>query len=461
MTDRVAPPASIRPGEQSKGWFVIFGDYSPPSSPSLEQQRDALQKGLGRVMQWALSGRLVADALLGGCLQDRRFDPQVESSRGDWLWGMVRAVGATELFRVPVLHALYDLSDERSASQLCELALRYAEAGDEPFRTRLYEIVERKPFAHSPWLGEEEVVALGGEQGFIFAVRVRGRLLAGREWEWDDGSLTDLAVERFGEEHVSRMLDASTDEAVSRFGDHWRQDKQKKAEQTAQRSHKERMTATSVQEILRAAEGDGKCFWFRGWGMHADEAALQAVLQRLWVEQEARVIANLVRVFSARALPVFDARLIELCRHGDEEVRRRAFAALEQNAHPLVRELALTELHKGVRDGSVVALFINNYRRGDEHWILDAVELPDDECELHWLLMDVIKVLEKNTEADCSRLGVVSYASTPCENCRFYAARLLLNQHAAPGWLIEECRYDSGEDCRALVGSPTGSTEAG
>ena len=57
--------------------------------------------------------------------------------------------------------------------------------------------------------------------------------------------------------------------------------------------------------------------------------------------------------------------------------------------------------------------------------------------------MDVIKVLENNPEADCSRLGVIAYASTPCENCRFHAARLLLDRHVAPGWLTEECRFDS------------------
>ncbi len=437
-----------------------FGDHSPPLLPSLGQQQDALRKGLGRAALWASSGRLGDEPLLGACLRDQRFDTQVEHPRGDWLWLMVRAVGAIARFRVSILHALYDLSDDFSASQLCQLARRYAEAGDETFRTRLYEIVEQKPIATSPWLGEEEIVALDGEQAFLFASRVRGRLLAGRESEWDDGSLTDLAVERFGEEHVGRLLEASTDGAVSRFREHWRQEKQKRSEQQAHPSHKERMAATCVEEVLRAAEGNSRCFWFRGWGMHADDAALQAVLQRLWAEQEPRVIANLVKVFSARPLPEFDARFVELCRHGDEEVRRRAFAALGQNAHPLVREFALSEFQEGVRDGSVIALFVNNYRQGDEHRILEAIELPDDECGLHWLLMDVIKVLEKNPEADCSRLGVIGYASTPCENCRFYAARLLQNQHAAPGWVTDECPYDSCEDCRELVTKPTGATEA-
>src|SRR5262245_48145572 len=132
-----------------------FDDYSPPPSPSPEQQRDSLRKGLGRALQWALSGRLGDEPLLEACLRDQRFDAQVEDSRGDWLWRMVRALGAAERFRVPVLHALYDLSDEGSASQLCQLACRFAESGDETFRTRLYEVVQQKPFADRPWLGEE------------------------------------------------------------------------------------------------------------------------------------------------------------------------------------------------------------------------------------------------------------------------------------------------------------------
>jgi hypothetical protein len=221
------------------------------------------------------------------------------------------------------------------------------------------------------------------------------------------------------------------------------------------------MVATPVEEVVREAEGEGKCFWLRRWGRKADEADLQTVLQYLWASREPRVIANLLKIFSARALPAFDARLIELCRHGDEEVRRRAFGALEQHAHPLVREFAVAEIQKPVHDRSVVALFINNYRQGDEHRILEAMELPEGMSELHWLLMDAIKVLQKNPEADCSRLGIIGYALTPCENCRFDGARLLLDRQLAPLWLTQECRYDSGEDCRELVKKAGRSTETG
>src|SRR5437762_4241280 len=138
--------------------------------------------------------------------------------------------------------------------------------------------------------------------------------------------------------------------------------------------------------------------------MHADPADLEAVLQRLWSAHDPKVIANYLKVFSNRALPRFDARLIGLCRHAEAEVRRRAFSALAKNTHRLIREFALTGLVNGLHDWAHVSLFVSNYEQGDEHRILEAMEFPTDECELHWLLMDVSQVLEKNPKADCSQL---------------------------------------------------------
>jgi hypothetical protein len=375
---------------------------------------------------------------------------------------MIREVGAVDRFRVPILHALYELSEERSANQLCELARSYAEAGDQTFRMRLYEIVEQKPVADSPWLGEEEIIGLDGEEAFLFAARVRGEKLAGREWEWDDNSLVEQAMERFGEERVNSLLNDTSHGAIVSFRTGWRRQKEAMAGREPSLSHRERMRAITVEDILLAAESDKPRFhFFRGWGMYADDADLELILQHLRAAREPMVIAHLLRVFSNRAVPRFVECLIELGRHDETEVRRRAISALEKIEHPLVREFALTELEKGMRGESVVGLFVRNYRQGDERRILEGIELPDDDCELHWLLMDVIKVLEANPDAECSRLGVIAYASTPCGSCRFDAARLLLSRHVAPTWLTEECCFDSNEECRGLVAEITKSPQAG
>lgn len=58
-----------------------FIDFSPSASPALAEQRDALQKGLGRAVQWARIGCLADAPLLGACLTDQRYDMQFEDSR--------------------------------------------------------------------------------------------------------------------------------------------------------------------------------------------------------------------------------------------------------------------------------------------------------------------------------------------------------------------------------------------
>lgn len=126
------------------------------------------------------------------------------------------------------------------------------------------------------------------------------------------------------------------------------------------------------------------------------------------------------------------------------------------NSHPSIREFALGLLKQGTCE-SVVSLFERNFSEGDENCILDALQLSEEPFERHGLLLDVIKVLEANSEANCEQLGVVAYFETPCQNCRFYAARLLHGVNVSPDWLVEEAHLDSEEDIRKLFVQPEGS----
>ena len=252
-----------------------FADFSPPTFPSVAQQRDALKKGFGRAMQWAMIERLEDDPLLAACVCDQRFDSLIDEPRSDW----------------------------QAAESAGDLSIR-----------------------------------------------------------------------------------------------------------------------------------------FRGWGMRAAASDLAIVLQHLWSAHDPKVISNLLTIFSNRSLPVFDARLIDLCQHRDPQVRRWAYNALKNNQHPLIREFTLSQLEKEACDRSVVSLFIKNYQRGDENRILNFVELPDDDCERHWLLMDVVKVLDKNPGADGARLAIICYASTPCGTCRGHSVR----------WLHADTRRQGGSQTNVV-----------
>lgn len=400
-------------------------------------------------MQWALQGKLADGPLLEACLHDQRFHHDVAEPRGSWLWRLINKNGAADQFREPILRSLHSLHDECSALQLCQLARHFAERGDEAFRCRLYEIVDQKPIKDMPWLGEEELVILDGKAGFQFAARLRGRSLQSREWEWDDGRLIDCAAEWWGLIQTNDLFSDSSDSALNRFLQVWQ--RQLNVERPTPPSRREQIRSTTADQIISAAElKDVRFGLFRTWGMYADAADLEIVLQRLWASTSAHSLSNLLCVFANRSLPQFDVRLIELCGHENKTVRWRALGALAKNKHPQIRRFALQRLNDNSSDEPVVRLFVNNYEPGDERRLLSLLELPPSEDNRHSLLMDLNLVLETNAEADCSQLAEMIYASTPCENCRYFALRLLHARPGIPAWIREECHYDSGEDCRQI-----------
>jgi hypothetical protein len=438
-----------------------FADFSPSSSPSLDQQRDALRKGQGRAMQWAMAGKLEDGPLLEACLLDCRYDTQLEVPRAEWLRGLIREVDSVDRFRVPILSALHELSDARSADQLVGLALYYAESGDDAFRMRLREIVDQNPTADGSRLAEEEVIQLDGEDGFLHVARARARTLAVCEWDWYDDFLVKMVVERFGAGRVEELLGNTRDEAIGIYREAWARCKAAAVGLDLSRTQREKTQEIKLDEILSEAESHQADFGrFQRWGMYASDDDLERVIQHIDAAEDPIVIADLLQVFTKRSFPRFAARFIELALHGDDEVRRKAILAMEQIELPIIREFALAELENGLRGKFVISLFTRNYRPGDEQRILESLEFPDDVWDLHSLLMDVIEVLKHNPYADRSQLGVVAYASTPCEMCRSTSVSLLHEQHVAPGWLTEECRFDSSERTREFVSKIAGLPQA-
>jgi hypothetical protein len=427
-----------------------FVDHSPPADPTLDEQKDSLQKGLGRVLRWAREGRLDDDALLAACLTDQRYDHQCEELRGDWLWELITAQNAVDRFRVPILHALHALRDTRSQPQLGELAESYAASGDDEFRKLLYELAEHHSDSVDGSFAEFPLIRLDGMKGFLFAAAIRGRELATREWAWDDDSMLRFAREFLFEDPVRQALEASDDIAVRRFADAARQASMHdtSAKETNRRA---KIAAIPAEEILERAEVRKSTAEFVGWGRWAPTEEVRKVVDRLWQIDEPAAIVCLLRIFTMRGLPEFDARLIELCRHNHEDISHRAYRVLRYHTHPGVREFALRQIDDGRVDSSVVGLFRTNFMPGDERLLFDVLEMPDDVEERHGLLLDVSALLEKNPEADPSLLGLLVYAQTPCSQCRQGAVEVLTKRRLAPSWMLDECRLDCDLDIRKLV----------
>ncbi len=426
---------------------MLLTDFSPPEHPTRDQQWDALCKGLGRAAIWARSGRLDPALLLNACLHDLRYDSQSEENRGSWLWGMLRTMELVDSFRAPILDGLKTAAGDATARQFCELASCYAVAGDAVFLQELHEFVGRRLDSEDPYIGLGQLLRACGTEGLRFVLQRLGKLLIQHEWQGREDFLVEEAIRLLGNDAVESILRTSDDPDMQRFVDHY----ERNADQRSTcRAPLRPAGDVTVDDIRREAEQKNPVISFTAWGDIASENDLRLILDHLWQQTNPVVIQNLLQLLRRRALPCFDPRLIDLCRHPDELVQCRAITALAMNQHPLIREFAFERLQDDEPSQSYMPLCLRNYEPGDEHRILELLRLPDEDHVRHDILSDLNHVLERHPTADAEQLALISYFHTPCQYCRYYAARLLLTQRVAPQWLLDECRHDAGEETRHL-----------
>ncbi len=412
--------------------------------PTLEQQRDALRKGLGRARLWAERGCLDQDVLLEACLRDLRYDRQCEGCRGEWLWGLLTAAGAIDKFKLPLLQALRSLSPEndQAANQLCELALHYAKSGRQEFRDVLYSIVATTPLPDYRSIGERQLLALDGEAAFRLIAFTRGRYLETHAADWDDVHVVKEAMKFCGEERIHQIMATFSDPDRLHFAEMYHREKKAEEEQKV-RPRLDDTQVKSVADVVAAAREKTRGYWLVNWGRSASDDDLNQVWEVIRTTSEPTVLDNLLRVFRRRAMPQFDEWLIELCKHNDADVMRGAFIALAQNSDPRIRLFAIEQIKGPDREPEAIKLLERNFKAGDEQPLCDFVEIHDDAEERHRLLMDVQKILQENEDSRVEELAQIIYFNTPCAICRDAAIELLEEDGTLPGWMAEEAMHDS------------------
>ncbi|MEM6691271.1 MAG: hypothetical protein AAF664_17730 [Planctomycetota bacterium] len=429
---------------------MISHSFGPARVPSPEDCRDALTKGLGRARLWAGEKRLDLDETVQTCIQDLRYDRQFEDGRASWIWTLLETAGYVDECAESVWQAFQKPLGEFDASQqICELAMRFSLLGHERFTDRLFAAVRDNPIDGDLTLGEYQLLVCGGIEGFDTAARKRGKRLDESEWDWDDDRFIEDASEIFGRNTVVKRLAQSADTDIIRFNDQ-RELRASKVDDGGKReTHRERVRKIAVEDILRAAKSEERCYWFRSWGMHADQCDVDRVFEHTLQCGEENEISRLLRVFMRRELPRVDPILFQWCESIDEDLKCIAFRALEGNTHPDIRDFGLECLGSG-DVCHALELLTQNYHAGDEHRIEASLVVPDDADECHTLLFSCSSFLKRNESADAERLALLIYQENPCSLCRTSAVKLLMRQGKVPSWMLDEIRFDCDSSTREL-----------
>jgi hypothetical protein len=419
--------------------------------------QDAIKKGMGRAVAHvrACGDAAVSDDILAACINDLRYDRQIERSRVDYLWTMISLTDDAARYGTRLCQALTEATDTWNAIQLAALVGEFALAGDSAARQVLLHTLERSAF--DEMVGSHEIMLLDGIDGFLWMVERHGKRLAADHCNRKRIAYLApffwRACKLFGEHQV---LTALSDRAATAPNARTYLDAVKSSWLAEEKRDRQEEHVPSVDEVLCDIEADRTVHW--RFPRKASDRDIETIFERLLVEDRPRQLVQMLRIFAKREVPRLDGRLFELAEHEDPTVRRVAISALARSDDLWVRQFALSLLQRrpqSAGEGAIGLLFLR-YQPADHEVIEQALPAPDDAYGRHSAGLDVVILAEEYADPALVPSLLWVYEHGPSSFSRSRTVEALLKMDSAPPWMLKECLDDCYDRTREMAQNALG-----
>jgi hypothetical protein len=423
-------------------------EIQPPAYPlSRDAFKNALCRGHGRALIHA--GNFGVADFRGEILEAATtclvYDTQFDGYREWWLARLCEAAGLIDT----VINLPPDGS-EKDRSQRAALLMEFAVTGHQAALPKLYEMC---CFDHpdDEIYGCCELIRADGKRGLIFVAKRLGRRLIEDADYW----VCDWELALFDELHGEGRGEAVLAEAALSDGDILAYLEGVRSYQSSEEKGKGARPETirPVEDILELIEASTEREpHLRGWGRRASREDLAKIADLLTIGRSPVTLINALLCLGRNGLPSFDAGLLWLAFHEDDNVRFHATRLFSHHDEPQVRSAGLALIGSGDLLGGTAMLRLSA-RNGDAEAILAALGRQDPDEDGHGILSNLVQLLERNETMREPLVPLHVYEYSPCMHCRERAIEILIKWEACPQWVLDEASRDASADIRSLVGS--------
>lgn len=354
-----------------------------------------LKMGLGRTVLYLKNhdSRPYENAILGACLHNLAYDPQLECDRSEYLLELIALTGRKDFYRDAVLDALRaSYGSKADRAQQVELAYKLIADDDHEVRQFLDELAFQPPYDE---VGDE-------------APRPQKSLdLKNVSYSQLKKLLTDRTVDSIPFRLSSWGKQASDDDILKAARD---------------------LLALSDDHIMQI------------------NAYLDIFYRRAFPLVPTRLI-EWAKAIGDQPLWTGSGR------NPEAHMALKALNALEQVYHPAVGELALWLIQAQKSAGRAVGLLAANFAAGDWGLIANLTLEPLTDENYHDLACSVCDVFEAHPDSEAVPALENLYEYGWCSYCRYQIVGALISLNALSPSLLLECRHDASTDIRTLVSS--------
>jgi len=415
----------------------------------------AVQIGLGRallhVKEFGDDG--IELIILDAFLINYVYDMQIEGERNYWLMQLVTLTGRVKFYANALLAKLQKKKKYRryDVVQQIYLSRAFFELGFREFLPVMFTKFRQLPAEGSgSVICGAELVQAGGLAGLEFVAQVLGASKTPDDYA--RFYILEDAQELFGEELVDvRMKVLSLkDDNIRLFLD----------ASTRFRTWCDKPCLPpydfTLVELLANIDKDKTRFGTRNFsrfGRKATDDEILTVFNLLLKTRDRRVQLALIAVFTDRAMPLFDARLLELVDSTNREIRGEAAGAFSRFKNAVVRRKALSLLRQGNEEMVPVALELlaHNYKPADASKILAILKSMASIEHIHSAGMK-LRTIAENTDGDeLAECYLWLYLNGPDSFCRESFLEQLIVRKKCPPQILYESQWDARDETQLLA----------
>ena len=377
------------------------------------------------------------------------YDPQCEGTHTEYVMQFLRAM--SEEKRQAVINTVkqkvqsVDITDEDwsaswSVTHLFYLAVKISHEFDssvgDALRSRYESTDDQTAYSYFP---DSCIVALDGTEGLVRVADQRGKMLSSHsDWWFDDLILVD--VPGMEKEEARTILEKAVPSHpdIQIFLD---QIDRLNAESEAERNERKKASAF---ELVKNAIEKSKRAVLRYAAKRLTQGELKYFAARFKKAKSQKECASFLSLFGYMPYPDDIGDLLKkMSVRINSTFNKWLVYVLSFFSAPELRALA----EKALTDEKYAHFYLNllakNYRDGDGEKIVQRLSKIKNEDTFHSVQLDIEKIYEENTTADCLESLLFIYRTVRCGICRTRAAELMAKAGVLPDDIREELPFDA------------------
>ncbi|WP_334078249.1 hypothetical protein [Paenibacillus sanfengchensis] len=416
---------------------------------NIKQFRHDLARGLGSIILYLKQSPTLSDkyveAIYEACIKNTAYDPQCDISRENYLWEAIQLSKASDSLQERILRTLEsDIEeDDWDFLQVYRLAKLFALNGN-PTALATMKKAFRYREGWNGFLGGEEIIEAGGEQGFLFVAEQIGKGILSSDYIADK-FLLEFAYEHLGKDNVNGLLVSRKHANIQAFL------------RSATREPKEDLSSKPIHEAsydeLKASLGNlwRPLYSYLKWGMKATEEDLLRAANDLLKEKNTKKLEAYLYIFGGRVFPLDPQKIMDFLQSKHPRLRSAAIRVLHNMKDERIHRLAIQLMGQQSTELEALNLFIHNFMEDDLQLLERVVFKRRNKDSFHNVGFSILKIFEKNPTLSCQKILIELYQRGLCSICRKRCVAIMIANHILPTSLRDEIKYDCNPEIRNLL----------